>query len=143
MDGKAVGGKKMKFVVLGCKGMLGSDVMQALHESKIVDNQMVRGFDSENLDITSKDELKKLIELRPDFVINCAAYTDVDGAESHKDLAYSVNVEGVKNIADACKELDCVLVHFSTDYVFDGSKELYDEDDRVGALNYYGTTKAE
>lgn len=98
---------------------------------------------SKTLDITNKDQVFEVIcDAEPDVVINSAAYTDVDGCEENQDLAYSVNGEGVKNLALACKEVDCALVHISTDYIFNGKNDRpWVEDDEIGPISVYGKSK--
>ena len=88
-------------------------------------------------------ECKKAIkENAPDIVINAAAYTDVDGCEKAKDECFTVNAEAVKNIAEACREKNIRIIHFSTDYVFDGnSNEPYKEDCPCNPINVYGASK--
>ncbi len=77
-----------------------------------------------------------------DYCINCAAYTKVEQAETEQEMAYLINAEAVKNLAEICCENDCTLIHFSTDYVFDGEKNTpYSEDDEIGPLNVYGASK--
>jgi dTDP-4-dehydrorhamnose reductase len=83
-----------------------------------------------------------IAETEPDIVINAAAYTNVDGCESDSDACFSVNAEGVKNIALACRQKRIKIVHFSTDYVFDGTRKTpYQEDDKCTPLNVYGKSK--
>jgi len=94
------------------------------------------------LDIRDGAQLQKMLgEISPDFVINCAAYTNVDGAEDDSADAFAVNSEAVKALAEACKRENAVLVHFSTDYVFDGASNGFDEGDTTGPLNVYGESK--
>ncbi len=96
------------------------------------------------LDITNKKEVQKLIrELSPDVIIHTAALTDVDYCETNKKDAWSVNVEGTGNIAEASKRADSKFVYISTDYVFNGREGLYKEDDQPNPINYYGKTKLE
>ena len=105
----------MKILITGSNGMLGHD----LHEVLADKHELVLTT-SKTLDITDKQHTIDFIcDVKPDIVINSAAYTDVDGCEENQDLAYGVNGEGVRNLAFACKEVDCALVHISTDYVFD------------------------
>ena len=139
----------MKIFVTGVGGQLGFDVMNELkkrnHEcvgSDITENADVR------LDITDKTAVEKLLkEIKPDAVINCAAWTAVDAAEDeeNRDKVYAVNVTGTKNIAEACKDLGCKMIYISTDYVFDGQgTEPWTADCKDFApLNYYGQTKLE
>ena len=77
-----------------------------------------------------------------DYCINCAAYTKVDMAEKEQEMAYLINAESVRNLAETCQDNDCTLIHFSTDYVFDGRKNSpYTEDDSTDPLNVYGASK--
>lgn len=77
-----------------------------------------------------------------DYCINCAAYTNVEQAETHREMAFNVNADGVKHLAKACRDNGVVLIHFSTDYVFDGGKRaLYSEEDETNPLNIYGGSK--
>ena len=100
--------------------------------------------DEAHLDITDAGKVKAVVdECRPDVIINCAAYNLVDKAEQDKSAALAVNAIGPQNLAQAANSRNVVLVHFSSDYVFDGRKEngLYTEDDAVNPLNEYGKTK--
>lgn len=102
-------------------------------------------LDRNEIDISDEKDVEEKIEkLKPDVVINAAAYTAVDGAESNEELAYKVNGSAVGFIANACKNIDALFVHFSTDYVFDGKNKLgYKEDYPVEkSLNVYGESKA-
>lgn len=128
----------MKIVVTGANGQLGREVAEqgkGLHELVLV------GHD--DLDICDGNAVKAFFnEIQPDAVINCAAYTNVDQAESDFDGAFKVNVIGSQNLAAACLEVGAKLVHVSTDYVFDGSgSESYREYDQVSPLGVYGKTK--
>jgi len=94
------------------------------------------------LDITSKRDVSNLLdEISPDTVIHTAAFTNVDGCETEKERAFKVNVEGTKNIALAAEKIKAKMVYISTDYVFDGERGLYKENDPPSPLNYYGLTK--
>ena len=128
----------MKILITGSNGMLGHDLTEVLK-----DNHELVLTTSKTLDITDKDNVFDVIsENKPDIVINSAAYTDVDGCESNPDLAYDVNGEGVKNLALACREVDCPLVHISTDYVFNGENTRpWVEDDETGPISVYGKSK--
>ncbi len=98
---------------------------------------------SSEADITEKSNLKKLFSgMKFEWVINCAAYTNVEKAESEKDKAYRINAEGAKNLAEVCNEFGAILIHFSTDYVFDGKSEKpYQEIDTTNPINVYGASK--
>jgi dTDP-4-dehydrorhamnose reductase len=128
----------MKILLLGHKGMLGSDLLLKLnlrHE--------VVGMDKEEIDIVSTDECVQAIkETAPSVVINAAAYTNVDGCETAKEECFAVNAEAVKNIAQACRNKNIRIIHFSTDYVFDGAgTQPYKEDDKCNPINVYGESK--
>lgn len=130
----------MKILITGSNGMLGHDLIEALK-----DNHELVLTTSKTLDITDKEQVFDFIsQNKPDIVINSAAYTDVDGCEQNQDLAYSVNGEGVKNLALACREADSALVHISTDYVFNGENTRpWVEDDETGPISVYGKSKLE
>ncbi len=98
---------------------------------------------SSEADITDKPKLKKLFsEVNFDWVINCAAYTNVEKAESEKEKAFRINAEGAQNLAQICNENQAALIHFSTDYVFDGKAENpYKETDTTNPINIYGASK--
>lgn len=123
-------------LVVGANGMLGRDLVWLLGERG-------HGVDIAEIDITSLESVLKVIgELKPEVVINCAAYTDVDGCESNVETAMAVNGEGVGFLAMACRDIGALLVQVSTDYVFDGGKGTpYVEDDAPRPLNVYGESK--
>lgn len=129
----------MNILILGHKGMLGTDLMLRLgvaHE--------VTGKDVGDFDITSPESCRQVIsEINPDVVINAAAYTNVDGAEKDRDACFAVNAEGVRNVALACEKANIRIVHFSTDYVFDGTRGTpYLEDDAPSPRGIYAQSKA-
>lgn len=123
-------------LVVGANGMLGRDLLELLGECG-------RGVDIDDMDITSLESTERVLTtLRPRVVVNCAAYTDVDGCESNVDTAMAVNGEGVGYLAMASRAIDAKLVQVSTDYVFDGSKgSPYEEYDLPRPLNVYGESK--
>lgn len=93
-------------------------------------------------DITDRKKLKELcMKFRPTVIVNTAAVTDVDGCENQKQEAWTINVKGVENLVQMCRLFDSRLIHFSTDYVFDGTKGPYTEEDKPEPLGYYGKTK--
>ena len=98
---------------------------------------------SSEADITDKPKLEKLFsEIKFDWVINCAAYTNVEKSESEEEKAFKINATGAKNLAEVCNENRAILVHFSTDYVFDGKAEKpYKENDKTNPINLYGASK--
>ena len=123
-------------LVVGAQGMLGSDLMEVLSGE-------VRGVDMAEIDITSLESTRRvLLTLKPAIVVNAAAYTDVDGCETNRELAMQVNGEGVAHLALAALEIGAKLVHISTDYVFDGNKAApWLEDDPTSPLSIYGESK--
>ena len=128
----------MKILITGSNGMLGHDLIEVLKDS----HELVLTT-SKTLDIIDKEKTIEFIRKnRPDIVINSAAYTDVDGCETNQDLAFAVNGEGVRNFALGCSEVDCPLVHISTDYVFDGTaRDPIAEDGEIGPISVYGKSK--
>jgi len=100
-------------------------------------------MDSSEIDITSTRDLNDFFKSkRIDYCINCAAYTNVEKAESEKEKAFQINAEAVKNLAEICKKNHSVLIHFSTDYVFDGTANTpYSETDPINPINVYGASK--
>ena len=99
-------------------------------------------FDYTQLDITNKGDVKSLVtSFRPDIIVNAAAMTNVDTCETQRELAWKVNVVGVENLVEVARRIGSLLIHISTDYVFDGKAGPYKETDRVNPVNYYGKTK--
>ena len=134
----------MRVLVTGAKGQLGSDVVNELNSRKYE----TIGVDIEEMDITDPESVNKIVvKANPDVVIHCAAWTAVDAAEDRDNISIvrSVNVEGTKNIANACKKLDCKMIYISTDYVFSGrGTDPWKPDCRNYApLNVYGQAKLE
>ena len=123
-------------LVAGCNGMLGSDLMALLGDR-------ARGVTGRDMDITSPESAERVITaLRPSVVVNCAAYTDVDGCESNREKAMRVNGEALANLARVTREIKAKLVQISTDYVFDGSKQTpYLESDQTSPVNIYAESK--
>jgi dTDP-4-dehydrorhamnose reductase len=128
----------VRVLILGARGMLGKDLVPIASAKN-----HVLGRDLDDFDITDQERVQKeLIALRPQVVINAAGYTDVDGCESKRELAFSVNAEGARNIALGCAAIRAKMMHLSTDYVFDGSsKNPYHEEDLPHPLNVYGSSK--
>ena len=140
----------MKFFVTGANGQLGYDVMREL--SKKGCEAIGSDITEENggfyvrLDITDKNAVEKTIcGIKPDAVIHCAAWTAVDLAEENAEAVRKINAEGTKNIAEACKKINCKMLYLSTDYVFDGQgTEPWKPDCKdYKPLNVYGQTKLE
>ena len=128
----------MKTLVLGSNGQLGHALA-----ATVPDGVEFVGLDLPELDITSPEALLALCrEARPDVIINAAAYTAVDQAESEAELATAVNVEGPRNIASAAREVGSRLIHISTDFVFDGEASTpYQAEAEANPLSVYGRTK--
>lgn len=129
----------MKIIVTGSKGQLGSDVVQALK----VQNIEVVQADLPDVDITDKTAIDKLIcESNADAVIHCAAFTNVDAAESEKEKCKTINEIGTKNIAESCEKYSIKLLYISTDYVFGGDgNEPFETHSPKSPRNCYGETK--
>lgn len=123
-------------LVVGANGMLGRDLMAGIGDA-------ARGVDIDEIDITSLESTGRILKtLKPKVVVNCAAYTDVDGCESNMETAMQVNCEGVAHLAMVSREIGARLVHISTDYVFNGGKgSPYVEDDAPCPLGVYGESK--
>lgn len=131
-----------KIFLIGQDGMLGGELYRRLCENKEYE---VFHSTIDTLDICNKEAvLARVKEIEPYFIINCAAYTNVDGCETHEELANAVNGEAVQNIAEAAKAVDATLIQISTDYVFDGDlpiEESYTEDMDTCPVSAYGRTK--
>lgn len=129
----------MKLLVTGAAGMLGRDVMLAAGNAG---HELV-GYGHAELDIADAAALERKFDLeRPDVVINCAAWTDVDGAEESEEAAFAVNGTGAGNVAAAAAEVGAAVLYVSSDYVFDGRKgSPYVEADQPSPLSAYGRTK--
>src|SRR5512139_43478 len=129
-----------RILVLGAKGMLGRDLMPLLRSSLEGD---VLGWDIEEINIENETSTVSAIEhLKPGVIINAAAYTDVDGCESHREKAFAVNAEGMRHVTLGAQRCGARVVYLSTDYVFDGGKGApYVEEDTPGPLNVYGASK--
>lgn len=131
----------MKIIVTGSKGQLGSEVVLQLKRT---------GWDAVEaeppvFDLTDADGVKTFMEKSgADGVVHCAAYTNVDAAETEKELCGKVNADGTRNLAEVCKSLNIKLLYIGTDYVFDGEGDApFETDDAKNPLNYYGLTKLE
>jgi len=141
----------MKVLVTGTSGQLGYDVMEELlkrnHEAIGADRVDTDAeFEHVVLDITDKDRVFEVIsDIKPDAIVHCAAWTNVDGAEDPENLKVvrAVNVDGTRNLAEACKKVDAKFVYISTDYVFNGEGETpwQPDDKNYAPINVYGQSK--
>ena len=129
----------MKILITGANGMLAKSVRKRLEENELICTDVAE------LDITNEEAvLNKIKEVKPEYIINCAAFTAVDKAETAGEIVEKINADGPRNLAKAAKENDCVLVHISTDYVFGGDLDVekdYKEDDPKSPVTAYGITK--
>ena len=125
---------EIKTLIFGAGGMLGTDLCSVFPDAVALKHS--------DIDITDKELVLETIKMiNPDVVINAAAYTDVDGCEDNKELALDINGKAPGHIAQGCFLVGAKLVHFSTDYVFDGSKKEYVESDLTCPINVYGESK--
>lgn len=137
----------MKLLITGASGLLGHKITQLAlekgHEvySMYKDHPVNLGTPIK-LDLTNQNEISKVIaQLKPEGIIHTAAYTNVDGCEIKKDLAWKINATATKHIAITSANIDAHITYVSTDYVFDGEKGLYSEEDQPNPISYYGYTK--
>lgn len=130
----------MKILITGANGMLAKEVKEKFAEG----NELIC-TDVEDLDITNEEAVMKFVkEQKPEYIINCAAFTAVDKAETAGEIVERINADGPGNLAKAAKENDSTLIHISTDYVFGGDLHLekdYKEDDPKSPVTAYGITK--
>jgi dTDP-4-dehydrorhamnose reductase len=131
---------KSKIVIIGSSGRLGAALMHEYH-----DKFDVTGFNHLQLDLESPDEMrKKLSAIDFDVLINAAAFTNVDLCETERDQAFRINTDAPRILAEICRDKKAKLIHFSTDYVFDGEKrEPYRESDPANPISVYGESKRE
>ncbi|MCX6227763.1 MAG: dTDP-4-dehydrorhamnose reductase [Bacteroidia bacterium] len=130
----------MKILVTGSKGQLGNEIQSIAKD--YIDFEFLF-TDIDDLDITNAEQVNEYFKLnRPDAVINCAAYTAVDKAESDIEMAYRINHLAVENLAKSASAVNALIVHVSTDYVFDGQSEVpYTESDSANPQSVYGKSK--
>ncbi|MBN1075627.1 dTDP-4-dehydrorhamnose reductase [Clostridium botulinum] len=126
-------------LVTGVNGQLGYDVVKELKKRDIE----CLGIDIKDLDITDVKAVNEyILNLKPECVIHCAAYTAVDKAEDEKEICTKVNVYGTENIANVCKKIDAKMIYISTDYVFDGlGDKPFEIDGNINPMSVYGKTK--
>ena len=132
----------MRILVLGARGMLGTDLIEEWNNAAPADVLIAAG--SAEADIRDAIQVDRLIQkVTPDWVIVCAALTDVDGCEKNRELAFAVNATGVENVARSAEKIAARVFLVSTDYVFDGKgKRPYETSDPVAPINVYGASKA-
>ena len=133
-----------KILLTGCNGQLGRAIQKEYGDSvEFIRTDMIEGEGITVLDISDIEAVMTMTkEQRPDVIINCAAYTNVDGCETNEDLAYKANAIGPRNLAIAATEVGAKLVHISTDYVFEGNgNRPYLEFDAPNPVSAYGRTK--
>ena len=130
-----------RILIVGGNGQLGNCIRKIAAD---FENRYEFNFtDSQTLNITNRDSVSDVFyDFKPHFCINASAYTAVDLAEKEPEKAFAVNAEGVANLAEACEEYNCVLIHVSTDYVFDGETNIsYSEDSFTNPQGVYGASK--
>src|SRR5215475_55770 len=128
----------MRVTIFGATGLLGKALMCEWQEDEVI------GLGSKDADIRSAEQVRAVMKAhRPEYVVLAAAYTDVDGCETHAQLAFDVNCEGAVNVAKLCAGENVPLLFLSTDYVFDGKKQTpYEGDDPIHPQTVYGKSKA-
>jgi dTDP-4-dehydrorhamnose reductase len=132
----------MKILILGSNGQLGKEITNFLQYENTVQSCSNLIYDNYYCDLLNSKSIEKIFnEFKPNYVINCAAYTDVDRCEIFKKKAYLTNFYSLRYIIKNCKKNNTILIHFSTDYLFDGQKIFYKENSKPIPLNYYGKTK--
>ncbi len=138
-------------LIVGANGLLGQALVENLSLNKN-DELLLASFEDDfvgnsdypyfKLDIAKRNETKRIVlDFFPDIVINAAAYTNVDGCEDNKELAWNINVNGVKYLVEGCRVVDAKLIQLSTDFIFDGVNGPYSEIDKPNPISYYGRTK--
>lgn len=141
---------KRRILVVGANGMLGQRAVEfysALNDIELLATSVEDKFGFEGIeyiqsDISNRNEIKKLVyDFCPDFIINGAAFTNVDSSETERELAWKINVKGVEYLSEAVRVFDSHLIHISTDYIFDGLQGPYSENDIPNPLGYYARTK--
>lgn len=141
----------MKVLLTGSNGLLGQAVtsifsresdIELIQTSAEEKSYLDYGYPYKTLDITVKEDVKKIIEFyEPEIIINCAAYTNVDKCETERELSWKINVDGVKNLIIAARRSDSKIIHFSTDYIFDGKNGPYSEVSVPNPISFYGREK--
>lgn len=130
----------MKYLITGANGQLATEFKKVLSSNASIE---VLSLSKDKLNIADAGSVYDLVSsYKPDVIINCAAYNNVDGAETDFNTALNVNGDGVANLARAANNVGALIVHYSTDYVFDGNKEdFYNENDMTNPISKYGESK--
>lgn len=141
----------MKILITGANGLLGQALTAVL--TRETDHEIIQtsfedrsyldyGHIYKELDITKKDDVKNIVEFyQPDVIVNAAAYTNVDKCETERELSWKINVDGVKNLIIAARKTNARIIHYSTDYIFDGKNGPYYEDSVPNPISFYGREK--
>ena len=140
-----------KIIITGASGIVGSNLVKNIKTRKEYEIICLFNKNSINnnscinikVNITNTEEVIELLKLKPDFIIHCAALTNISFCENNQALAYNINVNGTKNIVELTKRAGAKLIYVSTDAVFDGVKGNYNEEDSPNPINIYGKTKHE
>ncbi len=141
---------KKRILVFGANGMLGQRVIEFYKKQKNIellgssmeDEPVYKGADYIKCDIAKREALKKTVyDFYPDFIVNAAAFTNVDKSESERETAWKVNVKAVEYLAETSRVMDVHVIHISSDYIFDGTSGPYSENATPNPLGYYGRTK--
>lgn len=141
---------KKRILVVGANGMLGQRIISffscnnniQLLGCSIEPKPVFNNADYVYCDLTVREEIKSVVyNFYPDFIVNAAAFTDVDKSETYREQAWKLNVKGVEYLAETCRVLDSHLIHISSDYIFDGTSGPYGEKSKPNPLGYYGRTK--
>ena len=141
---------KRRILIVGANGMLGQRTVEfystlndiELLATSVEDKYVFDGIEYIQSDISNRNEIKKIVyDFCPDFIVNAAAFTNVDLSETERELAWKINVNGVEYLSEAARVLDSHLIHISTDYIFDGKSGPYTENDTPNPLGYYARTK--
>ena len=142
----------MKILITGSNGLLGQKLLHKLrldknidlHATSIGDNRVTvkEGYAYHSLDITNKQEVYDLIDkIKPNVILNTAAMTNVDECEIKRDECENININSVKYLVSASKDFNSHIIHISTDFIYDGKKGFYSEEDKANPLSFYGLSK--
>jgi dTDP-4-dehydrorhamnose reductase len=134
----------MKVLVTGAGGLLGSKIVELAKDYTVYKTHASHPLfqDSIKMDVTNEKEVKQVFsQIMPNVVVHTAAETNVDKCEDRREHAWKINADGTRILAEACNKANAKMVYVSTDYVFDGEKGLYTEEDQPNPINYYGLTK--